>query len=219
MVKALCGGRAHRRWYYTGPAGQPSRYVRWYCRSVDAPKSETAANLVRSAWAWITGGKTPWQIEAEEAEEEAAEAGAPDEASDEAKEKKDGSEGGGSKAGSVAAGSSSHTASSAASLRRFKRRLTAMGIVGVYLVWTVFAWFIFTYGMLIYTLIGPSAEQGFTKSWGLSYGVGAAAEWQDIAKEAAKGVVVLAILESLVLTRPVSWLEEVRISHICACAS
>jgi hypothetical protein len=201
---------------------------------VDAPKSETAANLVRSAWASITGGKTAWQIEAEEAEEEAAEASAA--APEEAKAEKNGSEGGGSKAGS-----SSHTASSAASLRRSKRQLTAMGIFGVYLVWTVFSWFVFvrfplppppcvarrraapdvlrqllrtqTYGMLIYTLLGPSAEEGFTKSWGVSYGLGAAAEWQDVAKEAAKGVIILAILETLVLTRPVSWLEEVRASR------
>ena len=37
IVKLLCGPRAHRRWHYTRGA-QPRRFVRWYCRSVDAPK-------------------------------------------------------------------------------------------------------------------------------------------------------------------------------------
>ena len=62
--------------------------------------------------------------------------------------------------------------------------------------------------MLIYTLLGPSAEQGFTRSWGVSYGIGAAAEWQDMAKEAGRGILILVILETLMLTRQVSWLEE-----------
>ncbi len=38
--------------------------------------------------------------------------------------------------------------------------------------------------------------------------MGAAAEWQDILKEAVKGAIILAILERLRLTRPVNWLEE-----------
>ena len=62
--------------------------------------------------------------------------------------------------------------------------------------------------MLIHDKLGADAEGSFTRSWGVSYGVGAAAEWQDIAKEAAKGVVILMILERLHVTRPVSWLEE-----------
>ena len=40
--------------------------------------------------------------------------------------------------------------------------------------------------------------------------MGAAAEWKEIVKEALKGLVILAILERLQLTRPVNWLEEVR---------
>jgi hypothetical protein len=61
--------------------------------------------------------------------------------------------------------------------------------------------------MLIYKLLGDDAQQSFARSWGISYGVGAAAEWKDIATEAAKGVLLLAILETLMLTRPVAWLE------------
>jgi hypothetical protein len=42
----------------------------------------------------------------------------------------------------------------------------------------------------------------------VSYGIGAASEWQDIAKELATGLVILVILERVYLTRPVAWLEE-----------
>jgi hypothetical protein len=61
--------------------------------------------------------------------------------------------------------------------------------------------------MLIYKLLGDGAQQEFARSWGVSYGMNAAAEWQDIAKEAVKGAIVLAILERLCLTRPGDWLE------------
>jgi hypothetical protein len=32
--------------------------------------------------------------------------------------------------------------------------------------------------MLIYKLLGDDAQQSFARSWGISYGVGAASEWQ-----------------------------------------
>ena len=69
--KLIWGPRAHRRWHYTGPAGQPPRFVKWYVRSVGAPPSETAANLVRSLWALLTCSEPAWVEEAREAEEEA----------------------------------------------------------------------------------------------------------------------------------------------------
>lgn len=37
---------------------------------------------------------------------------------------------------------------------------------------------IFTYGMLCYKLLGDEAQASFVRSWGISYGVGAAAEWK-----------------------------------------
>jgi hypothetical protein len=78
----IWGPRAHRRWHYTGPAGPPPRFVKWYVRSVGAPPSETAANLVRSLWAFLTGGETAWVEEAREVEEEALAAVAEAEAED-----------------------------------------------------------------------------------------------------------------------------------------
>ena len=64
--------------------------------------------------------------------------------------------------------------------------------------------------MLIYKLLGPSTQDSFATSFGVSYGVGAAAEWKDIATEAAKTIVILAILERMHVTKSVSWLEDVR---------
>ena len=42
--------------------------------------------------------------------------------------------------------------------------------------------------------------------------IDARAHAQDIVKEAVKGIIILAILERLFLTRPVSWLEA-RCAH------
>ena len=136
----IFGVRAHRRWHYTGPEGQPPRFVRWYVRSVDAPKPETLLNLYYSLVAFVTRTKPPWTLEAEEAEAEAA----------------GGSTCGGSESGALATGSgknadarssrSSSDANSALELRRNKRELTAMGLAGVFIIWAVFSGFIFTYG-------------------------------------------------------------------------
>ena len=87
--------------------------------------------------------------------------------------------------------------------------------------------------MLIFRLLGDDAEQSFARSWGISYGIGAAAEarplsqrmhvcvrsadlacslqWKDIATEALKAAVILAILERLYLTSNTSWLEARRL--------
>jgi hypothetical protein len=153
--------------------------VRWYCRSVDAPKvreagapracvhliliypqPETVINLWHSFAAWATGSKPPWTLEAEEAAAEAeaeaataADAAAP--ADDKTAERE------------LDTHSVSSSLASAVQLRNAKRRLTAFGVLGVYLVWCVpariqcrmldagwltlaptrraiFAWFIFT---------------------------------------------------------------------------
>lgn len=65
-----------------------------------------------------------------------------------------------------------------------------------------------TYGILIYRLLGEQAEQSFARSWGVSYGLNACTEWRDVAREALKGAAILAILETLYLTRNIHWLED-----------
>jgi hypothetical protein len=134
VVRLACGAGAHRRWRYGGPAGQPRRFVRWYVRSVDAPTPETVGNLWESFKAWLSGAKPPWIREAEEAEEAAAAAG------------DDTADGGGDskKPRKSSSGVGGGGGDEARDLRRAKRRLTAVGIGGVLLIWAIFAWFIFT---------------------------------------------------------------------------
>jgi hypothetical protein len=40
--------------------------------------------------------------------------------------------------------------------------------------------------MLCFKLLGDEAQSSFARSWGISYGVGAASEWKDIVTETAK---------------------------------
>ena len=195
MPRFIFGRLAHRKWRYTGPAGQPCRFVRWFVRSVGAPKFETLLYLCFSLKAWVMRSQTPW-------EEEALEAAAAADSGDEA-----------ASANAPSADDAATVSTSFASAKRLrfsKRKLTAFGVCGIYLIWALFSWFVLTYGMLIFTLLGPSAESNFATSFGVSYGIGAAAEWQEVAKEAAKTIFILAILERLHVTRTVSWLEAVR---------
>ena len=88
--KMVFGFNAHRKWHYTGPLGQPNRHVKWFLRSVGAPKPETAINLWHSLVSWVTGTDPPWieewreAVEAEAEEKAEAEAEAKDEAEAEA---------------------------------------------------------------------------------------------------------------------------------------
>ena len=260
--RLILGGQAHRRWHYTGPKGQPSRYVRWFVRSVDAPKFETLLNLLFSLKAFVTRTQTPWAEEAAEWEAEQAAQAARDERAAEGDlattvvlEPADGPAAAQAPGEGLAAegefmysgfrftsapveldepDADARTVStsfrSAKNLRFSKRKLTAFGIGGVYLIWAFFSWVVFTYGMLIYKLLGPSTQDAFATSFGVSYAIGAAAEWQvrsstmlscclrfaltrrcrpqDIVKEAAQALLIMAILERLHITASMSWLEE-----------
>ena len=114
--------------------------MRWYVRSVDAPKPETLENAWHSLVSWVTGRKTPWELEAEEAAEEAAHAATVKHGDS----CHDGKHADACKAASDDARSVSSSVASAMELRHRKRRMTVLGLSGVYVVWTIFAWFIFT---------------------------------------------------------------------------
>ena len=62
-------------------------------------------------------------------------------------------------------------------------------------------------GLLIYNTMGPGAYSSFTTSWGISYSMDQVTQWKDIFQEAVKGIIILAILERLQLTRHTDWLE------------
>jgi hypothetical protein len=69
-------------------------------------------------------------------------------------------------------------------------------------------WFIFTYGILVYRLLGQAAVDSFAQSFGVSYALNQVTEWQDIVKAAFKAIFVMLILERLFLSSPVGWIEE-----------
>lgn len=107
---------------------------------------------------------------------------------------------------------------SAAELQRYKRMVTAVGVIGTYITWAAFSWFVFTYGALIYKLLGDSAEEAFARSWGVSYGMNAATEWRSIAEQALKGAIFLLMLERLGLTLHSDWLEQ-HIDYLGLCVA
>ena len=214
--KLVFGLNAHRRWHWTR-AAPPVRHVRWYCRSIGAPPPETVANLWRSFVAWLTCSPPPWVIEAREAAEE--EADAAERAAAEARgDKHPAAAADDDLAAGSGGGSVSSSIRSAMELQAYKRTVMVYGLLGTAVSWTLFVWFIFTYGMLVYRLLGDDAESSFARSWGISYGLNAATEWKDIATEAAKAAVILFVLERLFLTRNASWLEE-HIDYLSLCVA
>ena len=90
---------------------------------------------------------------------------------------------------------------------RFKRGITVVGFVAVYVSWAIFTWFIFVYGMLVYKLLGQSAVDAFAKSFGTSYALNQVTEWEDIVHEVIKAIVVMLVLERLFISSPVAWME------------
>jgi hypothetical protein len=83
--------------------------------------------------------------------------------------------------------------------------------------------------MLIYNQLGQKAVDAMGSSFGVSYAMGQITEWKDIATEVVKGVFILMILERLLLSSPLGWLEgpscwlgfhlSSRVSSLCLCRS
>ena len=150
--KLVFGAHANRKWHYT--RGEPPlHYVRWYCRSSETSPPE----LVQQGWEWLvarlTGGETEWETDRREAEEEEAEAkeaeakaaeGAGSDEEEDAKSAKSGHSGDGKKSGSGSAASTSSSVRSAKALRKHKLIVMSIGLIGIYMCWAIFTWFIFT---------------------------------------------------------------------------
>lgn len=64
------------------------------------------------------------------------------------------------------------------------------------------------YGRLIYNKVGPSAEEAFTRAWGVGIGLGQAQDVRALLISAAEAALVLTILEALWLLQNSSWLER-----------
>ena len=123
VMKLFFGLNANRRWNYTAGA-QPTRYVKWYVRSVDAPKPETMINLCHSLWAFVLRRDTPWIKEWKEVEAEKKMAAEAVEAAPEAAADKAPSEG--------------SSMRSAHALGAYKRMLMTSGIVSGIICWAIF---------------------------------------------------------------------------------
>ena len=129
--KLVFGLNAHRRWHFTRGA-PPVRYVKWYVRSKDAPQSETAANLWRSFWAFLTGTEPAWVIEArEESEGEKAEAHGVHKTEEEEPA---------AALGSHKAHSATSSVRSAKALSSYKRRVMVVGLIATVICWAIFVW-------------------------------------------------------------------------------
>ena len=89
-----------------------------------------------------------------------------------------------------------------------RRLYAAAGLLGVYVTWAIFSWFIFTYGMIIYRRLGPEAEKQFVKTWGVGIGLDQAQQWQDVGKEALKAAALIVILDMLRVTTHRAWFED-----------
>ena len=141
--KLVFGANAHRRWYYSGPQGQPNRHVKWFIRSAASEAPEIIGNLWHALVCALTGRELPWHVKAREAMEHAAEGEAPEGAAPEAKDEATESKAPEATAEGEDGASTTSSKREARALARFKHIYTATGLASVYIVWGVFIWFIF----------------------------------------------------------------------------
>jgi hypothetical protein len=100
-----------------------------------------------------------------------------------------------------------------------RRFMATVGVLGVYVIWAIFSWFIFTYGMQIYKTLGEDAEATFARQWSLNYAVDQVAAWQDVLKEALQVAVILVILDLLLLHPVTLWYEVCGRERCSLCSS
>ena len=84
----------------------------------------------------------------------------------------------------------------------------ALGLCSVYAAWAILSWFIFTYGLLIYNLLGSSTESSFVRSWLIALGVDNAKQWQDILRAALQSAALMFVLDRMWIMSNAAWLEQ-----------
>ncbi len=62
--------------------------------------------------------------------------------------------------------------------------------------------------MIIYRNLGPEAQEQFSTTWGIGYGMDNVQQWRDVAQEAAKAALIIVILDLLRVTSNRAWFEE-----------
>ena len=83
-----------------------------------------------------------------------------------------------------------------------------LGLFGTYAAWALLSWFIFTYGLLIYELLGIATEASFVKSWLIALGVENARQWQDILRAALQAAVLMFVLDRMWIMSNAAWVEQ-----------
>ena len=92
--------------------------------------------------------------------------------------------------------------------RRAKRvRGTAVGVAFIAILWVVMVWIIFTYGELVYKLLGAGGLDQYAFTYGVSVGLEQLSKWSEILKELATITVGLLLLDRFNLTTNEYWLE------------
>ena len=208
LWKMLLGKHAHANWHFTDDTKErPTELAMFIITSEDPAWPEVVTFIAT----WVPGrilAALKYLLgikEKEEEEEEASEASS--EASAGAEARRD---------------------------RLMKRLYASAGLIGIYICWTIFSWFIFVYGMIIYKNLGPEAQNSFSQTcvpcfpdvsllprhaysrafplvhrrWGVSYALDNCSEWQDVAIEACKVALILVVLDLLRITKDRPWFEE-----------
>jgi hypothetical protein len=83
-----------------------------------------------------------------------------------------------------------------------------IGVIAIYIVWAIMAWIIFTYGSLVYRMMGDAAQQKFAQGWAIGLAISQATQYKDMVIVALQSAAVLTILETLWLINNRSWFEE-----------
>ena len=156
--RKVLGDDCHNGWRLADPAAPVRDVVLWLVHERNEGFIATALRLVNWLWSHFRAHPEPEEFAAEHE---------PDGVDDQASE-----------------ASKSASASAAAGEALAKRLYASAGLLGIYVVWAIFSWFIFvssprvlllhalrsltpprsqTYGMLIYKQLGPAAEQEFAK--------------------------------------------------------
>jgi hypothetical protein len=82
------------------------------------------------------------------------------------------------------------------------------GFVLVAAAWGICVWMILVYGSLIYRLLGPEAEETFTRSWGIGVGLDQLKEAKGVLIVSAQTVAALLVFEALYVSPNMAWLES-----------
>ena len=88
------------------------------------------------------------------------------------------------------------------------RAATSAGVLAVLAVWAVYAWFIFTFGMQIYTRLGPGAEKTFAQSWCIGVGLDQAQQFKAVGQTVVQVAILVDVLDLLRIRGHSAWLED-----------